>query len=181
MTYLTKRAIVSQVNKLLHSCDLSEPPIDLECVARHLGLAIMYEPLSKSISGFLHRHPSGRATIVVNRNHVVGRQRFTIAHEIGHFVLRHNENQIYIDKTYTVQLRSDAPTGAHPEEAQANAFAAALLMPKAMLRSDVLRRAHDHRVEDDVIDALTDRYGVSERALLIRLNTIGLGFTLPSE
>lgn len=181
MTHLSKRAIASHVNKLLHSCNVTEPPIDLQCVARQLGLAITYEPLPNSISGFLHRHPSGRTTIVVNRNHHVGRQRFTIAHEIGHFVLGHNENQIYIDKTYTVQLRRDAPTGAHPEEVQANAFAAALLMPKRMLRSDVLQRAHDHHVEDDVIDALTYRYGVSERALLIRLNAIGLGFTLPSE
>jgi hypothetical protein len=50
-----------------------------------------------------------------------------------------------------------------------------------MLRKDIQQRARGYHMEDDVIDALIKRYGVSERALLIRLNTIGLGLTLPSE
>lgn len=181
MTRLTKRAIASYVNRLLYACDIEGPPVDVERIARHLSLTIAHEALPKTISGFLQRQPSGRATIVVNSNHLMGRQRFTIAHEIGHFVLGHYENEIYVDKTYRVQFRSDAPEVSHPEEVQANTFAAALLMPKAMLREDVRQRAHGNNIEDDVIDTLMKRYGVSERALLIRLNTIGLGLTLPSE
>lgn len=119
--------------------------------------------------------------IVVNSKHSPGRQRFTTAHEIGHFVLGHYENQIYVDKTYRVQFRSDAREVPHPEEVQANTFAAAMLMPKAMLREDLQRRARGYQIEDDVIDTLMERYKVSERALLIRLNTIGLGLTLPLE
>jgi Zn-dependent peptidase ImmA (M78 family) len=181
MTRLSRRAIASHVSKLLDDCHIEQPPIDLGRVARHLGLKITYRELPKTISGFLHRRSSGGAMIVVNSKHLSGRQRFTIAHEIGHFVLGHYENEIYVDKTYKVQFRSDAHEVSHPEEAQANTFAAALLMPKEMLAKDVRQRAHGHQIEDDVIDALMQRYRVSERALLIRLNTIGLGLTLPSE
>jgi Zn-dependent peptidase ImmA (M78 family) len=181
MTRLSKRAIASHVHRLLNVCRIKSPPVDVDRVARYLGLTIAYETLPKTISGFLQRQPSGRATIVVNSKHLMGRQRFTIAHEIGHFVLGHYENEIYVDKTYSVQFRSAAHEVSHPEEVQANTFAAALLMPKEMLCEDVRERAQGNHIEDDVIDALMERYRVSERALLIRLNTIGLGLTLVSE
>jgi Zn-dependent peptidase ImmA (M78 family) len=53
------------------------------------------------------------------------RRRFTIAHELGHFIL-HRRNPDY--------LASPGATGLPLVEAEAHAFAAALLMPAALLR-----------------------------------------------
>ena len=77
-------------------------PIRVESVAQVLGVDIKYEPFSEDLSGILVKEPS-RTVIGVNSSHAITRQRFTIAHELGHFILGH-KGDLFIDKT----LRSPA-------------------------------------------------------------------------
>lgn len=64
----------------------------LPCVVRvaekHLGLDVVVVPLPETCSGFyLPRAPRG--LVATNATHAVVRQRFTVAHELGHHVLGH--------------------------------------------------------------------------------------------
>jgi Zn-dependent peptidase ImmA (M78 family) len=96
------------------------------------------------------------------------RQRFTIAHEIGHLVL-HDLGEVHVDK---VNFRSSlSSTAENVEEVEANAFAAALLMPRALVMADLQGQVVN--IEDDrQIDWLSKRYGVSNQAMTYRLINI---------
>jgi Zn-dependent peptidase ImmA (M78 family) len=182
--------IESLVEDLLKRCDIIEPPIDVEKIARLLKIPVRYELLPEAISGFLLDDNDDTRTIVVNKKHPRQRQRFTIAHEIGHFALGHDTDQVHVEKDYTIALRLDdkaakralfrkkshAAPGETRERAEvhANTFAAALLMPKSMIRTDLKNAIHLGEFDDSLIDELTERYEVSSRALLIQLNTLHL-------
>lgn len=65
------------------------PPLDPVFLANKLGLAVQFELMDENISGVLEKQNDGKFHIKVNSRHHPNRQRFTIAHEIGHFIL-HN-------------------------------------------------------------------------------------------
>jgi Zn-dependent peptidase ImmA (M78 family) len=97
------------------------------------------------------------------------RQRFTIAHELGHFFL-HSRDE-HVTKAPMVMLRSGASsTGLISEEIQANQFAAELLMPREAV--GLLVEEYDI-IDDDVIDSLACNFEVSPQAMAIRLGKLG--------
>ena len=182
MRKLSRRAIDRTVHQLLASHRIVAPPVDVERIARELKIPIRFEILPEPISGFLHRDGSLNA-IVVNKRHSRQRQRFTIAHEIGHFVLGHNTENIHVEKEYPINLpaqnvkfrrKSEHEGYADKEEVYANAFAASLLMPEYMIRVDMEKAIADRSFDDTLINALAKRYNVSEHALVIQLNTLDL-------
>lgn len=174
----TRKEIDARIAELLAHNRIVEPPIDLDLIARRLKVRIHTQPLPKEISGFLHRDGL-KSLIAVNSKHVKARQRFTIAHELGHLILDHKRDQVHVDKTFTIKFRTDARV-PDPEETQANFFAAALLMPEAMLKKDLRRFQRDGVLDDGVLPELVERYAVSMQALIIRLNTLGYTLTLPA-
>ena len=94
--------------------------------------------------------------VIVNSAHHLVRQRFTIAHEIGH---------------HRLHTRHGNP-GSEAER-QADAFAGALLVPPAMLRAAV--------AEDTDFDALRRRFAVSRPALSIALDQAHLSSRVSSR
>lgn len=124
--------------ELLDELEIFEPPIDVEAIARRLGLSVSVEVLG-NVDGEIRDKK-----IRVNRAHASVRQRFTIAHELGHLRMHttHGERGSEVER-------------------QANDFAAALLMPPAMLSKAVR--------EDLTFDELRRRFQVSRDALSIAL------------
>jgi Zn-dependent peptidase ImmA (M78 family) len=173
-----RKAIDERIASLLAHNKITEPPIDVELIARRLKVPIYAKPLPKDISGFLHRD-GANAIIAVNSKHVRSRRRFTIAHELGHLILDHKPDQVHVDKMFSIRFRANA-LNADPEETQANFFAAALLMPESMLRRDLEAFDHDGMLNDGVLTLLVERYSVSMQALIIRLNTLGHTLDLPT-
>ena len=190
MQLSARRLIELKVTHLLGKANITAPPIDVERIANILHIPIRFEVLPETISGFLHRNDAS-ATIVVNKKHPKQRQRFTIAHEIAHFVLGHKTDQIHVDRTYEISIRQDRRTGRagvkfrkepgtdqlgmrDRDEVHANAFAAALLMPRSMVTKDMKKASSTGSFDDSLIAELTKRYDVSERALIIQLNTLNL-------
>jgi Zn-dependent peptidase ImmA (M78 family) len=147
-----------------------EPPVDVETIARSLGAEVQQLDLEDDISGILFRE-DGAKIIVVNQRHRLTRQRFTIAHEIGHLVL-HRGEPVHVDQRFRINLRNPlSSAGADVEEVEANAFAADLLMPAHWLRRE--RRADFIDADDEQeISTLAKRYQVSQQAMLIRLTAI---------
>ena len=136
-----KKYISITVEKLLNQYNIEAPPVNIEELAGALGITIQYEPADDKLSGFLIRDlKNHRAVIGVNSSHPRNRKRFTIAHEIGHFLL-HESEKVYMDginNIFRVHHRNeDSSKGSNVDEKEANLFAAELLMPKKFLAKNL--------------------------------------------
>jgi Zn-dependent peptidase ImmA (M78 family) len=148
-------------------------PVPVEEIASKLGVTIVVETLDRNVSGMLFRQGDHRA-IGVNSAHAKVRQRFTIAHELGHLRL-HPGKELILDHV-RLNLRDDISSlGTDREEREANAFAAELLMPRAEVISEV-RRVLDRGGTTDArfIADLGVLFDVSEQAMEFRLVNLGL-------
>ncbi|MEO1139696.1 MAG: ImmA/IrrE family metallo-endopeptidase [Pseudomonadota bacterium] len=141
--------------------------VPIGALARSLGLRIKVANLGPGKSGQISRDDEGYV-IKVNRFETKERQRFTIAHEIAHFLL-HRE---IIDSSPdgivdTVLYRSGAPENV---EYEANRLAADILMP----RRSVERRLRElgGRVTELAIEVLARDFKVSKGAMEIRLQNV---------
>ena len=161
--------------KLIERLGVQAPPVDVESIASMLDLRVVTEDLGSDISGLLVSR-DGTASIAVRRSDHPNRRRFTIAHEIGHFVLRHHlqgNELVHADRHQEVIYRSPrASEGLDPIEVQANQFAASLLMPARLVRERVDSLPKSFSESD--VKALANEFKVSEQAMTIRLTGLGL-------
>lgn len=103
--------------------------------------------------------------IFINGSEVVTRQRFTIAHELGHHRLGH---RAVIDGVETIEGRT-----ADPREQQANAFAGEMLAPEQALRNWM--DAHDDPpIDIAVLCRIAAWFGISAPAAYVRLIEAGI-------
>ena len=147
-------------------------PIDVEAIVKALGIAIRAQELEDSVSGILVRK-DGRTTIGVNENHHPNRQRFTLAHELGHFLLHSNISSVFIDASIIFFRDGASSDGSKAQEIEANAFAAELLMPEKQLREIINNQPLD-AFDEGAVRRLAAQFGVSAQALTIRLTKLGL-------
>ena len=164
------RARYAKIDKLVEALlsDLSAsdvPPIPLEPMVRSRGITLRKAKLDEDVSGLLVR-TGGSATIGVNAAHPSLRQRFTIAHEFGHFLL-HEGIIEHVDHRYRVNYRDQQSALARDvEEIEANYFAASLLMPARLLDQCGALNVLD---DDRMVQALAARFQVSRHAMSLRL------------
>jgi Zn-dependent peptidase ImmA (M78 family) len=166
---------------VLRKNDCLELPIDVFCIARKEGINTVEHEFGEDIYGILVLKDS-KYTIGYSKNNVPVRQRFTIAHELGHYFLGHNKDGLKIDtlsKNYssvaTVFLRSnESSSGEILQEREANAFAAALLMPQSLL----IKKFEESRFNFD-INKLAEDFNVSTQAMAYRLSNLGLLDNVP--
>jgi Zn-dependent peptidase ImmA (M78 family) len=183
---IRRKYIRELVSRLLNQFDISKAPIPVEEIAKGLGAQVQYEAADPGLSGFVFRDPGTRTPIIgVNKKHHRNRQRFTIAHEIGHLLL-HEGDKLRIDhKNLGFEVKIMGSKAAeHPddlEERAANIFAAELLMPRQFLERDVRNTGGVNLLDDDVVSSLAKDYGVSTQALTYRLIELSQdSSTLPS-
>lgn len=147
---------------------MKSAPVDLEGLARRLGISISHELMPDSISGSIERMPNDSFMIRVNSRHGENRRRFTIAHEIGHFVShRHLLGKGTNDSMAYRTDRSEAhfnPEITASHETDANRFAAALLMPEELVWDAYLRAKRPKDVTD-----IAKQFQVSPQAMEIRI------------
>jgi len=172
MKYIPTLELEGQAEQLLASVDALDVPTPLDVVAHRLGLHVEEVPLGEDISGVLVVS-GGRGMIGVNLTQPVVRRRFTIAHEIAHFVLHRDESELFIDKTFVAFRDSDSGKGARRAEIQANQFAAALLMPAELIERELGGQVVD-LAATDVIEELAERFLVSSQSMTFRLDNLGL-------
>jgi Zn-dependent peptidase ImmA (M78 family) len=151
-----------------------EVPVPVDRIADGLGVPIVQESLERNVSGLLLRKEGNRAAIGVNATHAYLRQRFTIAHELGHFLL-HPGRELILDHV-RVDLRDDVSSmGTDRQEREANAFAAELLMPAVDIRAEVQRLTEAGQTPDSrFVSDLAIGFSVSEQAMEYRLINLGL-------
>jgi Zn-dependent peptidase ImmA (M78 family) len=162
--------IDSRATRLLREFGLFSVPIDVRAVTEKLGADVVFDDLDDDVSGFLLREKAV-ATIAVNKQHHPNRQRFTLAHECGHLFLHADQgDRLWIDKTYFFRDGSSS-TGDHLSEIQANQFAAGLLMPEELIRTSL---GEERPIGEIDVIRLAVRFEVSERAMTVRLISLGL-------
>lgn len=168
-----------EAEKLLDEHRFRSPPIDVERLAELLGVQVSYQEFEEpDVSGILYREDS-RKLIAINKGHHANRKRFSIAHEIGHLLL-HQGVPVIVDKTFRVAHlnRRDAKSGlaTDRQEIEANQFAAALLMPRALVSVSIRRhfKTWGKREHAELIDALASEFEVSSQAMEYRLTNLGL-------
>jgi len=147
--------------------DLGDTPVDVIKLALEQGLKISYfnpaqskSTTLESVSGLLDKKNN---TIFVNSTDGLERQRFTIAHELGHFIYNHDEDKFGLNYRDGARVRNSA-------ERQADDFAAEILMPSPIVRKKI-------KEYSDVSPTLTEiasLFGVSNKAMKVRLDNLGL-------
>lgn len=158
-----QKAAESLASRYAPSC-----PVDPKAIANSLGVEVLAgPPTDHKLSGALILK-DGRAVIIYNAGHYKHRQRFTIAHELGHFILHTDEGD------ETVLFRDSVSSmGTDIREIHANAFAAALLMPERHIRQ--LVPTPISALDEQRIERLAhDSFDVSVAAMTYRLADLDL-------
>lgn len=140
-------------------------PIPVERIAADLGFELSFDAVEEGLSGAAIRTPRG-AIVSVNSGHPYRRQRFTIAHEIGHLLL-HVDSSEFVDAATVVGYRVAGATSSI-DETEANHFAAELLLPWRLVAREA--RLVRHLSLEEAIGHLASRFQVSEQAMTIRLS-----------
>lgn len=164
------KAIESKVTALLSELGEITLPIRVEEIAKRRGLRVMPYPLKEDVSGILVIE-DGKGIIGYNLNESSVRRRFTIAHELGHFELHKDEGSLFMDKRFKVLFRSQNTQQALATqrlEQEANAFAAAILMPEDLLKKEIANKEFDLGCEE-TLEELATVFNVSSTAMYYRM------------
>jgi transcriptional regulator with XRE-family HTH domain len=144
---------------LLQENYVKEPPVPVERIARNVGVQVRSAPFKGEMSGLLFRDV-GSVIIGINSLQPKERQRFAIAHEIGHLAL-HDNTAIRVEHNFSA-VRSASRSGFTTDktESSANDFAANLLMPLSNLKRDLIGEKVDYQ-DKEFVGELAGRYAVS--------------------
>lgn len=136
-------------------------PIAVGAIARDFGITVLKSTMPGSISGEI-READGKITIKVNRHDVKERQRFTIAHEIAHFLLHRDRlaNGITDDVLYRSRLSDEL-------EREANRLAADIIMPDELIQNCLSN--YSNLKPEDRYKKVAEQAEVSLAALKIRV------------
>ena len=135
-------------------------PVNPTAIANKMGIAVLADP---HLDGSGHFIPidtlTGRPLIVYNPTEHRVRQRFTIAHELGHYVLNHGERNRDKPEQFSMSF-------GDPVETDANTFAARLLMPATFVHALVQIRGITG------VPTLARMFDVSQAAMRYRLKEL---------
>jgi Zn-dependent peptidase ImmA (M78 family) len=151
---------IDYARKLFTVIDITTPPVKLTSILKHLGIELKSSGKLNFIDAVLFKDEKF-PLIVYNSHRDFLRQRFTIAHEIGHYVMPHKSG-IFSCSCNMEDLE---------EEREANQFAAELLMPEVIFRNKWLEYDENpvHRIEH-----LSSIFEVSSSAVKIRIDRLRL-------
>lgn len=160
MSLTAERAAVSALEPFTGPGGIIFTPIDPVVVARQLGINVYSKQLPADVSGYIVKRGPGTAPdIFLNSNHSPVRQRFTCAHELGHYFAILNRGDQAPAK-YAFRRDSLSACGTDEDEIYANQFGANLLMPERVVRDlasqglNVIEIARELHVS---VDATTHR------------------------
>jgi Zn-dependent peptidase ImmA (M78 family) len=166
---MNNHSIEKITSKIINDLGILTPRgINVEKIAKHLNVDVKAEDLDSDISG-LFVIKNNKPYIRYNSTECENRKRFTIAHELGHFILHSDSKPLFVDEK--IMYRNfDSSTGEIRKEREANAFAASLLMPRVFIQSAINSAPKN---TNDIVSYLADKFKVSEQAMNFRLANLG--------
>lgn len=145
--------------------------VDVVELASKLDLPVYSVDLPDDESG--HICDGDEPYIEVNRNHPVTRQRFTIAHEISHFI----KHKKLLDEKGQLDRKAiyDSPEDVE-REAEADELAASILMPEDSVRKYFTKHKWTTltRITAEMIAMIADEFRVSKEMAVTRLRNMGV-------
>ncbi|MBS0044416.1 ImmA/IrrE family metallo-endopeptidase [Shewanella sp. M16] len=154
-------ATPTDVTTFAQNNGVSTSPLDVSALTKLLGITMHLEPMDGEESGSLVKDKkTGKWVMKVNSLHHFNRQRFTIAHEIGHYIKHSMQSEHFQDKTFFRNGETNRM------EMEANQFAAELLMPAQDYHLFV--ETSSAKVED-----IAEHFQVSSMAVRIRAKQLG--------
>ncbi len=160
--------------RLLAEHNILMPPVPIEDIAAAEGALVVRNHFQGHESGFALRE-GGRWIIGVNTATSPRRQRFTIAHELGHLLL--HEGTLITDYSIYLNNRDDRSSlGTDKQEIEANQFASNILMPRNLVISELKRELDLAQVgsRDELIARLSRAFSVSTEAMGFRLVNLNI-------
>lgn len=159
-TILQIEAKAQDALESVYNHDPIDLPINLQKILNQYGLHLKAAEFDQPDAwGLFDR---SKQTIYVAKDATLPRAAFTIAHELGHFILHQDKQKETFWRMDGINMDVQDKT----EEQEANWFAASLLMPKSL----VLKYwQHSRSVEN--VAAI---FGVSNTALVWRLKNLGV-------
>lgn len=169
----TKRKEINSLAETIRDGLDLKTPVDVEAAVSRLGGELCEESALEGKMEALVRKTGERFQIVLCADKPATRKRFSIAHEMGHLFL-HMGYLLNPDTWREAQDYQDAVYfrfGYGTEEAEANEFAAAFLMPESEFGKMVERHTKDGRCS---VQAIADHFNTSKDAVLTRGRLLGL-------
>lgn len=166
--------IEHKAEQLLGQNGIDFLPVPVEEVAKKSGINVFPFDLGSEVSGVLHINNNG-ADIGYNPSESRVRQRFTLAHEIGHFILHYAKSKVFVDNEKYFQFvmfrsgKSNMADADYKYEQEANSFAAALLMPKLILQKELQIYNGFDLSDGGMVTELAKRFEVSLQAMSFRI------------
>ena len=136
----------------------------LEKIAEKMNINVVYEDLPSTESGYF-RSRGGQYTIGINKKHHRNRQRFTFAHELGHYYLHKGKNDVEFEDEVLYRIENSSSI-----EYAANEFAARLLIPEGRLAEKIKEGLTD-------LNELADYFEVSLDAMKYRVLSLNYSIT----
>lgn len=138
-------------------------PISIKTLLRKLQITIMYRPLSNKFYGISCKSKNAKMFMLINSNSTIGRQHFTIAHELYHLYFDDNPSPHICNNETSINERN------------ADLFASALLLPKEGIYSMISNEdIYQKKIPLASILRIEQYFQVSRQMLLIRLKGIGI-------
>ena len=167
-----------EAQNLIKRHNIKEPPISVIEIAKGLGINVIAYGFGEGVSGILVVE-NNKSTIGYSTSDSKVRQRFTIAHELGHFILHHNSTQpeqLFVDKNFLIKYRGcqKYSQAEIQHEQQANSFAAELLMPKSLIEAELVKKDYIDLTESELIEELAKVFDVSIIAMSYRLANLSI-------
>jgi Zn-dependent peptidase ImmA (M78 family) len=168
--FLSEIEIEAKARALREKFGMDTIPVRVIAIADKLGIGVRGASWKRpSIAGMIGKR-EGKMNILYRKTDPEIRSRFTIAHELGHFVLHLSDDLQFVDEEvnlYRLSIpRGQVDSDTARREIQANAFAASLLMPERQLRG-AWELTHS-------IGNLARFFKVSRQAMGIRVAALGL-------
>jgi hypothetical protein len=136
-----------------------DSPVDIFALVQNIeDLSLIFYPLSKNISGACYKGEDSKL-ILINSNMSVGRQRFSLAHELFH---------AYYDENMETSLSLSQIGSGDEREKEADQFASYFLLPQYSLEK-IIKNKNNKRLELEDIIRLEQYFGLSHQAMLYRL------------
>lgn len=154
---------------------LSRVPVNVDRIAKKLGVTVKYEPMDDELSGMIFIR-EGQPIIGINSMHSANRKRFTLAHELGHYRLHSSlvSSEVHLDTNFSGGLyrNSESAAGVNRIEIEANAFAAELLMPAHFIEEEIENCEID-LLTDPFLDSSAEKY-IVELAKKYKVSTLAM-------
>lgn len=163
---INDRVLEVKANGFRQQCGLNDySPIFFDKLFSSLGVLTVYRPLNGDFSGMALKTKSSRF-MLVNTSHSIGRQRFTIGHELYH---------LFIQEGFSFEKSNAGRFDKKDrEEYNADVFSSYLLMPEAGVLKQIpeIELARGGVVSLATVIKLEQYFGVSRAAILNRLRSI---------